>query len=163
MLIELSFMREAASWATCIPCRRTLSPCSGSGEACGPSRTRVSGASIDRMSFTVSRGTVISSILPERARQSRRPGKPYGAALLIKLLNSSCSRCSIAGDHSDHFLLHINTGLPSLSGYGVLRSSRGRPSRPSVTGFPELAAYVRLTPGAVQPKLEIKIRGPDEP
>ena len=35
-------------------------------------------ASIDRISFTVSRGTVISSILPGRARQSNRPGKPYG-------------------------------------------------------------------------------------
>lgn len=53
-------------------------------------------ASIDRISFTVSRDTVISSILPGRARQSNRPGKPYGegrapgprgAALLLKLLN----------------------------------------------------------------------------
>ncbi len=35
-------------------------------------------ASIDRMSFTVSRGTVISSILPGRARQSNRLGKTYG-------------------------------------------------------------------------------------
>lgn len=32
-------------------------------------------ASIDRISFTVSRGTVISSILPGRARQSNRPGE----------------------------------------------------------------------------------------
>ena len=35
-------------------------------------------ATIDRISFTVSRGTVISSILPGRARQSNRPGKTYG-------------------------------------------------------------------------------------
>lgn len=35
-------------------------------------------ASIDRISFTVSRGTVISSILPGRARQSNRPGETYG-------------------------------------------------------------------------------------
>ena len=32
-----------------------------------------------------------------------------GAALVIKLLNSWCTRCSEAGAHSDHFLLHINT------------------------------------------------------
>ena len=78
-------------------------------------------ASIDRISFTVSRGTVISSILPGRARQSNRPGKPYGegrapgprgAALLLKLLNFSCSRCSFPGDHSDHFLVNINTRNP---------------------------------------------------
>ena len=50
-------------------------------------------ASIDRISFLVSRGTVISSILPGRPRQSARPGQPYGegrapgpggAALVIK-------------------------------------------------------------------------------
>lgn len=75
-------------------------------------------ASIDRISFTVSRGTVISSILPGRARQSNRPGKPYGegrapgprgAALLLKLLIFSCSRCLFPSEHSDHFLVHINT------------------------------------------------------
>lgn len=75
-------------------------------------------ASIDRISFTVSRGTVISSILPGRARQSNRPGKTYGegrapgprgAALLLKLLNFSCSRCLFPSEHSDHFLVHINT------------------------------------------------------
>ena len=75
-------------------------------------------ASIDRISFTVSRGTVISSILPGRARQSNRPGKPYGegrapgprgAALLLKLVNFSCSRCLFPSDHSDHFLVNINT------------------------------------------------------
>lgn len=68
--------------------------------------------SIDRISFNVSRGTVISSILPGRARQSNSPGKPYGegrapgtggAALLLKLLNFSCSWCLIPSDHSDHF------------------------------------------------------------
>ena len=77
-------------------------------------------ASIDRISFTVSRGTVISSILPGRARQSNCPGKPYGegrasgprgAALLLKLLNFSCSRCLYPSDHSDHFLVNINTHL----------------------------------------------------
>lgn len=54
-------------------------------------------ASIDRISFLMSRGTVISSILPGRARQSLRPGTPYGegaplvpegAALVLFLLNS---------------------------------------------------------------------------
>lgn len=86
-------------------------------------------AFIDRILFTVSRGTVISSILPGRARQSNRPGKPYGegrapgprgAALLLKLLNFSCSRCLFPSDHSDHFLVNINrdpsyTDLPSLA------------------------------------------------
>lgn len=75
-------------------------------------------ASIDRILFTVSWGTVISSILPGRARQSNRPGKPYGegrapgprgAALLLKLLNFSCSRCLFPSDHSDHFLVNINS------------------------------------------------------
>ena len=37
------------------------------------------------------------------------PTVPSSAALLIKLLNSSCSRCSIFSDHSNHFLLHINS------------------------------------------------------
>ena len=89
-------------------------------------------ASIDRISFTVSRGTVISSILPGRARQSNRPGKPYGegrapgprgAALLLKLLNFSCSRCLFPSDHSDHFLVNINTSsrhqLAGLKTYAV--------------------------------------------
>lgn len=65
-------------------------------------------ASIDRMSFTVSRGTVISSILPGRARLSNRLGKTYGAALLLQLLNFSCSHCSFPSDHSDHFFVNIN-------------------------------------------------------
>ena len=65
----------------------------------------------------MSRGTVISFILPGRARQSNRPGKPYGegrtpgprgAALLLKLLNFSCSRCWVPGDHSDHLLVNIS-------------------------------------------------------
>lgn len=82
-------------------------------------------ASNDRISFTVSRRTVVSSILPGRARQSNRPGKPYGeghapgsrgAALLLKLLNYSCSRCSFPSDHSDHFLVNINRGDPRPGG-----------------------------------------------
>lgn len=82
-------------------------------------------ASFDRISFTVPRGTVISSILPGRARQSNRPGKPFGkgrapsprgAALLLKLLNFSCSRCSFPSDHSDHFLVNINRGDPRPGG-----------------------------------------------
>ena len=105
-------------------------------------------ASIDRISFTVSRGTVISSILPGRARQSNRPGKPYGggcapgprgAALLLKLLNFSYSRCSFASDHSDHFLVNINTTsraapspprgaftlVPGIMDMGVAKSADG--------------------------------------
>ena len=34
---------------------------------------------------------------------------PRGAALLIKLLNFSCSRCLFPSDHSDHFLVNINS------------------------------------------------------
>ena len=86
-------------------------------------------ASIDRISFTVSRGTVISSVLPGRARQRNRPGKPYGegrdpgprgAALLLKLLNFSCSRCLFPSEHSDHFLVNINI-------QGRLRRDRRQP------------------------------------
>ena len=86
-------------------------------------------ASIDRISFTVSRGTVISSILPGRARQSNRLGKPYGegrapgsrgAALLLKLLNFSCSRYLFPSEHSDHFLVNINI-------QGRLRRDRRQP------------------------------------
>ena len=56
-------------------------------------------------------------MLPGRARQSDRPGKPYGegrapgprgAALLLKLLNFSCSQYLFPSDHSDHFLVNIN-------------------------------------------------------
>lgn len=28
---------------------------------------------------------------------------------MLKLLNFSCSRCSFPSDHSDHFLVNINT------------------------------------------------------
>ena len=89
-------------------------------------------ASIDRISFTVSRGTVISSILPGRARQSNRPGKPYGegrapgprgAALLLKLLNFSCSRCLFPSDHSDHFLVNINSLEPDIAARAALSAS----------------------------------------
>ena len=107
------------------------------------------GASIDRISFTVSRGTVISSILPGRARQSNRPGKPYGegrapdprgAAPLLKLLNFSCSRCSFPSDHSDHFLVNINKmarhrgrgvdlSVPKLCGAAARTVRTGSPRR----------------------------------
>lgn len=30
---------------------------------------------------------------------------------MLKLLNFSCSRCSIPSDHSDHFLVNINSAL----------------------------------------------------
>ncbi len=60
-------------------------------------------ASIDRISFTVSRGTVVSFHPSRAARQSNRQGnhtaraapRSRDAALLLKLLNFSCSRCSI--------------------------------------------------------------------
>ena len=31
--------------------------------------------------------------------------------LMLKLLIFRCTRCSETGAHSDHFLLHINTGI----------------------------------------------------
>ena len=34
---------------------------------------------------------------------------PRSTALLLKLLNFSCSRCSFPSDHSDHLLVNINT------------------------------------------------------
>lgn len=64
-------------------------------------------ASIDRISFIMSKGTVISSVLPGRAWQSLHPGTQYvegrsplipgGAALVIILLNSQCPRRSRSG------------------------------------------------------------------
>ena len=101
-------------------------------------------ASIDRISFTVSRGTVISSILPGRARQSNRPGKPYGegrapgprgVALLLKLLNFSCSRCSFPSGYSDHFLVNINTGEHA--------PGERRATQPRAFGASERAAAAR--------------------
>ncbi len=99
-------------------------------------------ASIDRILFTVSWGTVISSILPGRARQSNRPGKPYGegrapgprgAALLLKLLNFSCSRCLFPSDHSDHFLVNINIRLRRHR----RGPHRGRAAQPAVRLRPD--------------------------
>lgn len=61
-------------------------------------------ASIDRISFTVSRGTVIFSILPGRARQSNRPGKPYGGGRAPGPgARPSCLNCSIIRAHGAHF------------------------------------------------------------
>lgn len=37
-----------------------------------------------------------------------RKREPRSLALLLKLLNFSCSRCSFPDDHSDHFLVNIN-------------------------------------------------------
>jgi hypothetical protein len=36
-------------------------------------------------------------------------------ALLLKLLNFSCSRCSFPSDYSDHFLVNINSTRASHS------------------------------------------------
>ena len=100
-------------------------------------------ASIDRISFTVSRGAVISPVLPGRARQSDRPGKPYGegrapgprgAALLLKLLIFSCSRCSFPSDHSDHFLANINTHRATPPWKGSSAGSRTSLLRPGLGG-----------------------------
>lgn len=61
-------------------------------------------ASIDRILFTVSWGTVISSILPGRARQSNRPGKPYGEGRAPgPRARPSCLNCSIFRAHGAYF------------------------------------------------------------
>ena len=74
-------------------------------------------------------------MLPGRARQSNRPRKPYGegrapgprgAALLLKLLNFSCSRCLFPIDHSDHFLVNINIANPPC---GQARAGRRQVGR----------------------------------
>ena len=51
--------------------------------------------------------------------RGRAPG-PRGAALLLKLLNFSCSRCLFPSEHSDHFLVNINI-------QGRLRRDRREP------------------------------------
>ena len=93
-------------------------------------------ASIDLISFTVPGGTAISPVLPGRARRSRRPGKPYGegrapgprgSALLIELLNFSCSRCSVPGNHADHFLVSINNRTGQRRGGTRLDDARRVP------------------------------------
>lgn len=51
-------------------------------------------------------------------RRDMRGEAAEGAALLLKLLNFSCSRCLFPSDHSDHFLVNINkeTWRRDLSG-----------------------------------------------
>ena len=46
---------------------------------------------------------------------------------MLKLLNFSCSRCSFPSDHSDHFLVNINTKLmPKGSGVPLEVRMHGR-------------------------------------
>ena len=42
------------------------------------------------------------------SRKNDRKRGPRSLALLLKLLNFSCSRCSFPDDHSNHFLVNIN-------------------------------------------------------
>lgn len=75
-------------------------------------------ASNDRISFAWSMGAVVCSILPVLVSQSGQHWKAIrrgsragsrGATISIYLLNFSCSRRSFPGDHSDHFIVNINT------------------------------------------------------
>ena len=102
-------------------------------------------ASIERISFLTSRGTVISSILPGRARQSRRPGKRYGegrapgppgrgplaqTAQFLANINSACraaARCGLLFDAgfrvgADAWVGAGRNGVGSAHGNGVRRS-----------------------------------------
>ena len=53
-----------------------------------------------------------------------------GAALLLKLPNSSCSRCSGNRDQADHFLVNINSKSGRAAAGMPARSSRGRRNTP---------------------------------
>ena len=50
-------------------------------------------------------GRLFSVSEPKKIDRKR---EPRSLALLLKLLNFSCSRCSFPDDHSDHFLVNIN-------------------------------------------------------
>ena len=53
-----------------------------------------------------------------------------GTAPLLKLLNSSCSRCSRNRAHADHFLVNINSKSGRAAAGMPARSSRGRRNTP---------------------------------
>lgn len=44
---------------------------------------------------------------------------------MLKLLNFSCSRCLFPSDHSDHFLVNINTECKHSSFESVIENGRG--------------------------------------
>lgn len=61
------------------------------------------------------------------------------AALLLKLLNFSCSRCSFPSDHSDHFLVNINSAIvnqPHSTFLGAGSTRFGSGSTPTFSTFP---------------------------
>ena len=67
---------------------------------------------------------------------------------MLKLLNFSCSRCSFPSDHSDHFLVNINTPLllacPAGGGFGLMLW------RTAFRGFPWRVMFVRMGKGRVE-------------
>ena len=111
------FAGAAVRRATYPPCRRTSPRCSGAHGTAGRSQTSSAqrppptvyhslcpGARPSPPSFP---GRFAKVTARETIRRGPHPGL-RGAALLLKLLNFSCSRCSFPSDHSDHFLVNIN-------------------------------------------------------
>lgn len=60
---------------------------------------------------------------------------------MLKLLNFSCSRCLFPSDHSDHFLVNINTADLALAMSHVNSEPRG------ALGFATPARAFRAMPG----------------
>lgn len=42
---------------------------------------------------------------------------------MLKLLNFSCSRCSFPSDHSDHFLVNINSEALAAAGKSACKAN----------------------------------------
>ena len=64
---------------------------------------------------------------------------------MLKLLNFSCSRCSFPSDHSDHFLVNINS-LPadgSLRGVGNCILGYAEDTLPEAKPRRDNVVYVR--------------------
>lgn len=80
--------------------------------------------------------------------RGRAPG-PRCAALLLKLLNFSCSWCSFPSDHSDHFLVNINT-------------RRSRPARRGACAAPASSSCMSMTPSSNRDMASISGVGSDK-
>ena len=100
----------AAMCAGVQACADTVAPLSGGTSAREWDLTRHAAAS--PRPYSRRRGYTGPLFAPGKARGSAAPPVLRGAALMLKLLNSSCSRCSANRDHADHFLVNINTRRP---------------------------------------------------
>ena len=116
-------------------------------------------ASIERISFLTSRGTVISSILPGRSSPKFAPGKTIrrGPRPWPPGTRPSCSKCSIPDARGAQIPVLIRTisyctsTLPAAPGIGPARRDRPRPHREE----PRRAGRVLLHPQARR-----EVRGP---